>query len=61
MQDPTLLAASIASIDHYGSGYGGCHPCDDCYRFFQRRIVDINAEFESEAGLPIQELYDLNF
>lgn len=26
--------------------------------FFQRRIVDINARFETEAGLLIQELYD---
>ena len=28
------------------------------YRYFQRRIVDINARFESEAGLLIQEMYD---
>lgn len=28
------------------------------YRYFQRRIVDINAQFETEAGLMIQELYD---
>lgn len=28
------------------------------YRYFQRRIVDINAHFETEAGLMIQELYD---
>ena len=30
------------------------------YRYFQRRIVDINAEFETQAGLMMQELYDFN-
>jgi biopolymer transport protein ExbB len=28
------------------------------YRYFQRRIIDINAQFETQAGLMIQELYD---
>jgi biopolymer transport protein ExbB len=28
------------------------------YRIFQRRIIDINAAFEQEAGLMMQELLD---
>ena len=33
-------------------------PAVMAYRIFQRRIIDINAAFEQEAGLMMQELLD---
>ena len=61
MQDPTLLAAGVSqALITTAAGMVVAIPAMIAYRFFQRRIVDINAEFESEAGLLIQELYDLN-
>lgn len=59
MQDPTLLAAGVSqALITTAAGMVVAIPALVAYRYFQRRIVDINARFETEAGLMIQELYD---
>lgn len=59
MQDPTLLAAGVSqALITTAAGMVVAIPALVAYRYFQRRIVDINAQFETEAGLMIQELYD---
>ncbi len=59
MKDPTLLAAGVSqALITTAAGMIVAIPAVVGYRFFQRRIVDINARFETEAGLLIQELYD---
>lgn len=59
MQDPTLLAAGVSqALITTAAGMIVAIPALVAYRYFQRRIVDINAEFETEAGLMLQELYD---
>lgn len=59
MQDPTLLAAGVSqALITTAAGMIVAIPALVAYRYFQRRIVDINAYFETEAGLMIQELYD---
>jgi biopolymer transport protein ExbB len=59
MQDPTLLAAGVSqALITTAAGMIVAIPALVAYRYFQRRIVDINAHFETEAGLMIQELYD---
>ncbi len=61
MQDPTLLAAGVSqALITTAAGMIVAIPALVAYRYFQRRIVDINAEFESQAGLLMQELYDYN-
>lgn len=61
MQDPTMLAAGVSqALITTAGGMFVAIPALMAYRFFQRRIVDINAEFETQAGLLIQELYDYN-
>lgn len=59
LQDPTLLASGVSqALITTAAGMIVAIPALVAYRFFQRRIVDINARFETEAGLLIQELYD---
>lgn len=59
MQDPTLLAAGVSqALITTAAGMVVAIPALVAYRYFQRRIVDVNAKFETEAGLMIQELYD---
>ncbi len=59
MQDPTLLAAGVSqALITTAAGMIVAIPALVAYRYFQRRVVDINARFETEAGLMIQELYD---
>lgn len=59
MKDPTLLAAGVSqALITTAGGMIVAIPALIAYRFFQRRIVDINARFETEAGLLIQELYE---
>lgn len=59
MQDPTLLAAGVSqALITTAAGMIVAIPSLVAYRYYQRRIVDINAEFESQAGLLMQELYD---
>lgn len=61
MKDPTLLAAGVSqALITTAAGMIVAIPALMAYRFYQRRIVDINARFETEAGLLIQELYDYN-
>lgn len=61
MQDPTVLAAGVSqALITTAGGMFVAIPALVAYRFFQRRIVDINARFETEAGLLLQELYDYN-
>lgn len=61
MKDPTLLASGVSqALITTAAGMIVAIPAMVAYRFFQRRIVDINACFETEAGLLIQELYDYN-
>ncbi|MDO4427012.1 MAG: MotA/TolQ/ExbB proton channel family protein [Moraxella sp.] len=61
MKDPTLLAAGVSqALITTAAGMIVAIPALVAYRFFQRRIVDINARFETEAGLLIQEMYDYN-
>lgn len=61
MQDPTLLAAGVSqALITTAAGMIVAIPALVAYRYFQRRVVDINARFETEAGLIIQELYDEN-
>lgn len=59
MKDPTLLAAGVSqALITTAAGMFVAIPALMAYRFYQRRIVDINAQLEQEAGLLIQELYD---
>lgn len=59
MQDPALLATGVSqALITTAGGMMVAIPALVAYRFFQRRIVDINARFETEAGLLITELYD---
>lgn len=59
MQDPTLLAAGVSqALITTAAGMIVAIPALVAYRYFQRRIVDINARFETEAGLLLQEMYD---
>ncbi len=59
MQDPTLLATGVSqALITTAGGMIVAIPALVAYRFFQRRIVDINARFETEAGLLLTELYD---
>lgn len=61
MQDPTMLAAGVSqALITTAAGMIVAIPALVGYRYFQRRIVDINAEFETQAGLMMQELYDFN-
>lgn len=59
MQDPTLLAAGVSqALITTAAGMIVAIPALIAYRYFQRRIIDINAQFETQAGLMIQDLYD---
>lgn len=59
MQDPALLAAGVSqALITTAGGMLVAIPAVIAYRVFQRRIVDINAAFEQEAGLMMQELLD---
>lgn len=59
MQDPTLLAAGVSqALITTAAGMIVAIPALVAYRFFQRRVVDINAKLEQEAGLMMQELHD---
>lgn len=59
MQDPAMLASGVSqALITTAGGMFVAIPALMAYRYFQRRIVDINAKFETEAGLLIQELYD---
>ncbi|MGO2560634.1 MotA/TolQ/ExbB proton channel family protein, partial [Psychrobacter sp.] len=59
MQDPTMLAAGVSqALITTAAGMIVAIPALVGYRYFQRRIIDINAQFETQAGLMIQELYD---
>ena len=61
MQGPTMLAAGVSqALITTAAGMIVAIPALVGYRYFQRRIVDINAEFETQAGLMMQELYDFN-
>ena len=61
MQDPTMLAAGVSqALITTAAVMIVAIPALVGYRYFQRRIVDINAEFETQAGLMMQELYDFN-
>lgn len=59
MQDPAMLAAGVSqALITTAGGMMVAIPALMAYRFFQRRIVDINACFETEAGLLLAELAD---
>ncbi|MGL5252427.1 MAG: MotA/TolQ/ExbB proton channel family protein [Moraxella sp.] len=59
MQDPALLAAGVSqALITTAGGMFVAIPAVMAYRIFQRRIVDINATFEKEAGLMVQDLLD---
>lgn len=59
MQDPTMLAEGVSqALITTAGGMFVAIPALVAYRFYQRCIVDINAKFETEAGLLIQEMYD---
>lgn len=59
MKDPALLASGVSqALITTAAGMIVAIPALVAYRFFQRRIVDINAKFETEAGLLVQELQD---
>lgn len=61
LQDPTLLAVGVSqALITTAAGMIVAIPALVAYRFFQRRIVDINARFETEAGVLLQEMYDYN-
>lgn len=61
MQDPALLATGVSqALITTAGGMLVAIPAVIAYRYFQRRVVDINAKFEREAGLLIQELLDNN-
>lgn len=57
MQDPTLLAAGVSqALITTAAGMMVAIPALILHRYFQRRIVDINAIFEEEAGVLIKGL-----
>ncbi|MDO4450806.1 MAG: MotA/TolQ/ExbB proton channel family protein [Moraxella sp.] len=59
MQDPAMLAGGVSqALITTAGGMFVAIPALVAYRYYQRRIVDINAKFENEAGLLIQEMYD---
>ena len=59
IQDPALLAAGVSqALITTAGGMVVAIPAVVAYRYLQRRIVDINALFEQEAGLMVQELLD---
>lgn len=59
MQDPALLAAGVSqALITTAGGMVVAIPAVMAYRYFQRRIVDINAHFEQQAGLLVQDLLD---
>lgn len=59
MKDPALLASGVSqALITTAAGMVVAIPALVAYRFFQRRIVDINAQFETQAGLLVQELQD---
>ncbi|ELA08153.1 MotA/TolQ/ExbB proton channel [Moraxella macacae 0408225] len=59
MQDPAMLAAGVSqALITTAAGMFVAIPAVIAYRFYQRRIVDINAHFEREAGLMVQDLLD---
>lgn len=59
MQDPTMLAAGVSqALITTAGGMVVAIPAVIAYRYFQRRIIDINARFEQEAGLLLQDLLD---
>lgn len=59
MQDPTMLAAGVSqALITTAGGMVVAIPAVIAYRYFQRRIIDINAKFEQEAGLLVQDLLD---
>lgn len=59
MKDPTMLAGGVSqALITTAGGMFVAIPALMAYRYFQRRIVDVNAKFETEAGLLIQELQD---
>lgn len=61
MQDPALLATGVSqALITTAGGMLVAIPAVIAYRYFQRKIVDINAKFEQEAGLLVQELLDNN-
>ncbi len=58
-QDPAMLASGVSqALITTAGGMFVAIPALVAYRYFQRRVVDINAKFETEAGLLVQELYD---
>lgn len=59
MQDPTMLAAGVSqALITTAAGMVVAIPAVIAYRYYQRRIIDINARFEQEAGLMVQDLLD---
>lgn len=59
MQDPVMLATGVSqALITTAGGMIVAIPAVIAYRYFQRRIVDINAYFEREAGLMVQDLLD---
>lgn len=59
MQDPAMLAAGVSqALITTAGGMVVAIPAVIAYRYFQRRIIDINARFEQEAGLLVQDLLD---
>lgn len=57
MQDPTLLAAGVSqALITTAAGMMVAIPALILHRYFQRRIVDINAIFEEAAGALIKGL-----
>lgn len=61
MQDPAMLAAGVSqALITTAGGMVVAIPAVIAYRYYQRRIVDINARFEQEAGLLVQDLLDNN-
>lgn len=62
MQDPTMLAAGVSqALITTAGGMVVAIPAVIAYRYFQRRVVDIAARFEQEAGLLLQDLFDNGF
>lgn len=59
VQDPALLAAGVSqALITTAAGMFVAIPALVAYRYFQRRVVDINAKFETEAGLMLQAVHD---
>lgn len=59
MQDPTMLAAGVSqALITTAAGMVVAIPAVIAYRYYQRKIIDINARFEQEAGLMVQDLLD---